>query len=299
MRWSAVGTVEAAGLDDLARRRPSGRTRPSPASCPTTDAEPTSDERIAARRRRTGAAPARRPVAGRGQPRGPRGRAHRQGPARGRPARRVGRRAAARPAGRRRAGAGPAAPAPTSRAAGSCREKPRGRRGRRLRARRGRAARRAETREAAYRLALTLLDPEPDAVSTDVDPLSRTVRRDRPTSRASRARARPTRGVRRRGRSAGTGARTTRARPAARTPVARCRDERRHGPGRSRPASPTSAARRCRGASTSPPRGRGGCWSSRAAGYVIFRLLALLRRDRAAGRGRPADHGAGHPGGRP
>ncbi len=99
MRWSAVSTVQEAGLTELVdaaataargSRLPPGR-RPA--------------ARGRGARGRRGDRPGRggpRPQAargtqqGRGQPRGARRRAHGQGPARGRPARRLGRRAAAR-----------------------------------------------------------------------------------------------------------------------------------------------------------------------------------------------------------
>ena len=105
MRWSAISTVEEAGLPDLeaaARRR-----REDPGFLPSTAQELDEDEAIARAAVGARAAPARRPVQGRGQPGGPGGRAHRRRPARGRSRRRLRRRAPARPRRRGRPSARP------------------------------------------------------------------------------------------------------------------------------------------------------------------------------------------------
>ena len=98
-------TVEAAELADLADGR-AARGTTTPAFLPDDDGEADADEAIAA----AAIGLALRRHAGRSQvvvePRGPGRRAHRQGPAGGRPAGRLGRRAAQRAARRRGAGAG-------------------------------------------------------------------------------------------------------------------------------------------------------------------------------------------------
>ena len=94
MRWSAVTTVEAAGLD-LADGRSADATT-TRASCPTATTRRTWTRRSPPPRRAR-PAPARRPVARRRRAGRPGGRTHRQGPARGRPARRLRRRAPQRP----------------------------------------------------------------------------------------------------------------------------------------------------------------------------------------------------------
>ena len=102
MRWSAVSTVEAAGLDlaEAAQRR-----HDDPGMLPGSEEEVAVDEAIAAAAVGLAPAAARRPLPGRGRPRRPGGRAQRQGPPRGRPAGRVRGRAPQRPAGSRGPGA--------------------------------------------------------------------------------------------------------------------------------------------------------------------------------------------------
>ena len=128
MRWSAVSTVEEAGLARPGRRPREAPRTTDPGFLPDDRRRSTTRTRRIARaavglalRRHAGRSP------GGGQPRGPGRRAHRQGPARGRPAGRLRRRAAPRPARRRRPGARRPASA-TSTAAGSCPARPRGRR---------------------------------------------------------------------------------------------------------------------------------------------------------------------------
>ena len=121
MRWSALSTVEAAGLTELAAE--ASRRKEQPGYLPEDDRQADIDEQIAhaavdlALRRHAGRS---RVV----EPRGPGGRAERQGPARDRPAHRLGWRAPQRPPRRRRPGARGAAWAPSSRAAGSCHARP-------------------------------------------------------------------------------------------------------------------------------------------------------------------------------
>ena len=118
MRWSAVATAAAAEPRRPARGRRAARRRPGLRA----QHRPGARGGRAARpgRGRPRAAAARRPVPRGGQPGGPGGRAQRQGPARGAPARRIGRRAAARARRASASGCWARAPAPTSRAAGSC-----------------------------------------------------------------------------------------------------------------------------------------------------------------------------------
>ena len=118
MRWSALvdGRGGRAGRARRAGERP---PRPTRTTCPEDDREADIDEQIA-RAAVDLALGATRSLAGRGQPRGPGRRAHRQGPPRDRPADRLGRGAAQRPPRGHRAGARRQPRRPTSRAAGSC-----------------------------------------------------------------------------------------------------------------------------------------------------------------------------------
>ena len=249
------------GLDELADGRRAGATT-TRRTCPTDDAERRRRRGDRPGRRRAGPAPARRPQQGRGQPRGPGRRAHRQGPPRGRPARR----------------------APAGCCATAGRESPsRVLRGQHRRGRRGRLAA-APARRASWSTATTCW-PRPGCSPPSIPwPAHRLVATPRPTRRSvacprerrrrGPGRRRPTdageprsagsRGRRRRGRAplGGGAARPSASPSSGGGPCRRGRASRADDARHRRRAVELHAAPRCRGASTSPPPGPGASWSS-------------------------------------